>query len=1047
MKKFFVSFMAFAVSTALCVSSALAVKPGGVSYTDAGGNVVSAVRSGENNISLDVVNTSDVQKNVQLISAVYDDLTDALTQVVYSQVESLTPGESKTLDLTLELDTADGYSVKNYIWDSLGGSLVPYASQQSGIINANAEYRPTGEAFVTWTVLETADYSSFSVEKNGEIIKSGLSKYASAYTDADTEDGDVYRIFALNGKGDILCASNETSITVYTPQKPEFSMMESDSVYKYVAANNVDATGDSNTDYSYSSDDMQIGIQRHSKTLDAATKVATIPADAAWTIVEAGPEGDKRAALYTTKYKNSAGADKNGNIVVNLGSAYTTSDAYQNITFTYYDYASSGSVRIRYTTSDKAGGSTHTYKDVAYTGTGKWLKKTVELTGAYFNGDSVVLGGNGDFRFESSGKDIYISELSINNGTIAGAKPARCDTFTVDGSYLESTNSVTWSVRSNGTSIKAEGQETLVDDGDGTFSTASSNDTTYMYVDSIDGKSALMTAKYTRPTGSDSLGFIAFTLDGDKFFPEDNNVVVDVVYNSKYAVPKINHINSFEAATNKLTAITTAASQIIGDGVWKTARFVFNNNILLNKYVNGDCNIFGYTKDASFRLSSTEVMYVNSVTVMTKDYFDKVYTAYENAVKEYNNLTTDYTPNADTLYPDGISVSFADNTPVENGLEFNDTVNDETTASDANFKYTEDGNAVSTRSFTGGNFTESRKRYTYLYFNVSNDYLRGIYDSYAEIEVEYLDDSEYQMELQYFNTDNTLTSLKVKQTGSGLWKKHTYIANNLLCMNDSFDKGCDLRLTLLCNQPTTENPVPAQLKVKSVNIKNISHKKQDSSRIGAVPKVYIASDSIAAAYTNGSRPYGERYGWGEKLNPGVAVVNYAKAGASTRTFASFDEIANRVNKNDYVLICFGHNDSMSNKYVSPEDYKANITAFANKIMNAQAIPVILSPIPTLYNGETDLAPEGGINEYRKAAMEVASELNVPSFDLATAFGNVLDSCADNASKEAYYVPDNETSTRYVHLSEAGAQCIADLVTDALANNSMIRKLKNYIPNN
>ena len=80
-------------------------------------------------------------------------------------------------------------------------------------------------------------------------------------------------------------------------------------------------------------------------------------------------------------------------------------------------------------------------------------------------------------------------------------------------------------------------------------------------------------------------------------------------------------------------------------------------------------------------------------------------------------------------------------------------------------------------------------------------------------------------------------------------------------------------------------------------------------------------------------------------------------------------------------------------------------------------------------------------------MEVASELNVPSFDLATAFGNVLDSCADNASKEAYYVPDNETSTRYVHLSEAGAQCIADLVTDALANNSMIRKLKNYIPNN
>lgn len=1038
MKKFSSAITAVSLAATMCIGTAYAVRPGGVSYSDEGGKSIAAVRNGINNIFLEVTNTSDTAKSVQLITAVYDDVTDSLCKAVYSSAEMLESGDNTILTSQLDLNTADGYTVKNYIWDSLDGSLMPYSAYQSGIIVADAEYRAIGNALITWTQIDDTKPASYSVWKNGSLLKSSLDGDASVYIDENPEHGDFYSVCAHNASGDIISSSNSVSLIVENPEKPEFSYTESDEIYKYVAADNADCSGNSNTDYSYSSEDKQIGVQRNSKTLNAADKTATIPADAAWTLVEAGPEGDKRTALYTTTYTSSAGASKNGNILVNLGSNYTTEDASQSVTVTYYDHLSSGGFRIRYITS-----TGHAPVGVNYTGTGRWLTKTITLPNAYFNGTSVVLGGNADFRFESNGNDLYISEFSVNNGTLAAISPNRYDTFTVDRSSVISTNSSGWSIRGCGTGIMAEGQETLVDDGDGTYSTASSQDTTYMYVSEIDGRSALMTTPYTRPNGNEAKGFISFRLDNYKFLPEDREVVIDVVYNSKYGTPIINYMNSYNTETSALTAATATSPEIIGTDIWKTARFTINS-MYMNYYVNGDCNLFGGTTDASFRVRADSKVYINSVTVMTKSYFDNIVSSYDSALQEYEELTTNLTPDADVLYPDGISINFAEGAQVNGGLVFNDAISDDTTPNDGNFRYTEDGNAVMTQSYTGGNYTDTRKRLTYLYFDIDKAYLRGIYDNYAEITVEYLDESTYTMQLQYFNSDDAVVTKNHAHTGTGQWKTHTFIVDDLYCMKDKFGGGYDIRFALNCAQPTEENPDPVQLKVKSVKVKNLSHKKQNYARYSDVPKVFIASDSIAAKYTDGSRPYGERYGWGEKLDPGVSVVNYARAGASTKTFEYFDTIANSLNKNDYVLICFGHNDSMSNKYVSPEQYKANIRVFADKIMNVQAIPVIMSPIPTLYNGETDLASEGGINNYRRAAEEIASELNVPFFDLATAFGNVLDSCETVVEKEAYYVPDNETSARYVHLSETGAQCIADLVENALADNSMIRTLKQYI---
>ena len=58
---------------------------------------------------------------------------------------------------------------------------------------------------------------------------------------------------------------------------------------------------------------------------------------------------------------------------------------------------------------------------------------------------------------------------------------------------------------------------------------------------------------------------------------------------------------------------------------------------------------------------------------------------------------------------------------------------------------------------------------------------------------------------------------------------------------------------------------------------------------------------------------------------------------------------------------------------------------------------------------------------------------------------MLEKCATTEEKAAYFVPDSETSTTFVHLSEQGASYIAELVEKALKNSDSVRVLKSYIP--
>uniref|UniRef100_UPI0038F7BC7D GDSL-type esterase/lipase family protein n=1 Tax=Streptomyces europaeiscabiei TaxID=146819 RepID=UPI0038F7BC7D len=95
-------------------------------------------------------------------------------------------------------------------------------------------------------------------------------------------------------------------------------------------------------------------------------------------------------------------------------------------------------------------------------------------------------------------------------------------------------------------------------------------------------------------------------------------------------------------------------------------------------------------------------------------------------------------------------------------------------------------------------------------------------------------------------------------------------------------------------------------------------------------------------------------GWGMPFsiffNDSIDVKNRAKNGRSTRTFISeglWAGIINELNKDDFVIIQFGHNDQSKQKvdrYTTPAQYKQNLVNFIAEVRAKQAQPLLMTPV-------------------------------------------------------------------------------------------------------
>jgi lysophospholipase L1-like esterase len=203
--------------------------------------------------------------------------------------------------------------------------------------------------------------------------------------------------------------------------------------------------------------------------------------------------------------------------------------------------------------------------------------------------------------------------------------------------------------------------------------------------------------------------------------------------------------------------------------------------------------------------------------------------------------------------------------------------------------------------------------------------------------------------------------------------------------------------------------------------------------------VWLAGDSTMA--TKETKAYPET-GWGMPFawffDSSVTVKNIAKNGRSTRTFISeklWESIETNLHEGDYVLIQFGHNDESKEKtdrYTSPEEYKANLLKFINETKAKKANPVLLTPVSRRKFKDTVQVQTHEI--YSALVRDVAKEQNVPMIDLDAKSIRLYQSFGEKNSRLLFlqvkpgehpnYPEGKEDNT---HFNELGARLIAQIV--------------------
>lgn len=964
----------------------------GIAEYSVGGKQVAAPMPGELTTQVDILSSSN---DARLITALYDSRTGELAKAEFS---SNTP-EGETASTTLNIDTLDGYTLRQFVWEADGMKPISAVQEFGLALKAKCSY---GRVVLEWNVLSPElDAASYSVYRDGVRIASGISAERAAYQMNTNDDNSTYMVTAMDVGGKIIAASNSVA------PKEELA-----GVYRFDTENmrhikNVTAIKSK----TYGSDDEQVvaggaGTLYYDAESDSYKFKETL-GDGNWGVDTIGG----RTAMFTTLFQQG-GNNKNGVINFMLGNAFTTDNKSLTISVDYFDEGTD-SFMLRYVNSSAGPNGT---KSVKRTNTNTWKTAVFELTDAYFNGAeaSGLYDGTADFRFESGGKMLHISNVTVDRGDwfntaafdLASSTDGRLDNDTI--------------TKQSDSQLQFAGSQTLVKldeplENGVMYETPASSDSAFM-VTEMDGRQALMAARMKRNVTEASRlytdGFLYFLL-GNKFKSSDKNITISIDYYDNSTSPiGVYYVN---AAVDGVSKFGDKRINRTNTNTWKTAEFVLND-----AYFNGAENTGLLNQKADFRIigSGGAPIYVSGVRVSIAD-------------KLAYNVKSE---NADELYPDGVSLTITEDGYTANGMSFIDNKNPLVYSNGDGYSVYEtiDGRAaVSTTSFGyGGSTGNNLNRNTYLYFTIDDAYLYGHRDDYAELEIEYFDSCENEIVVEINSSDRPYDRRHVcMMTGTNTWKTTKMIFNNAAFANGQ-NFGADLRFC------TSAKDSSNQLKIGKVSLKNISHKQ--AAELTNEPKLYIASDSIAANYAEGS----EVIGWGMKLpamiDSAVEVVNYAAPGSSTKTFASFNKIKNSLKKGDYVLICFGHNDSMTDaRGTTLDEYKANMKKYITSVFESMATPVVISPVPTYDNGTM----ADGIDAYRAAAREVALEMNAAFVDLDSAMKSVLESLTVDEALE-YYVYEN--SDRRVHLSDKGAQLAAELIVNGINENDKIRVLKDYI---
>lgn len=238
-----------------------------------------------------------------------------------------------------------------------------------------------------------------------------------------------------------------------------------------------------------------------------------------------------------------------------------------------------------------------------------------------------------------------------------------------------------------------------------------------------------------------------------------------------------------------------------------------------------------------------------------------------------------------------------------------------------------------------------------------------------------------------------------------------------------------------------------------------------SSADSTKPTLFIAGDSTVRNGTKGQQGWGERLG--EFFDASrINVVNRAIGGRSSRTFITegrWDQLLKDAKSGDFVLIQFGHNDSIApddpqrprgtlrgigeetKEITHPQTHQPEVVHtygwyLRKYVADARAkgmTPIVCSPIPRRPK-ETVAEPLPAPSSYPLWAEEVAKAEKVPFIDLHRLILRRYVGLAPDEIKRRYFCATDDT-----HTSPDGAALNAEVVAGAIVALADL-KLSGYV---
>ncbi len=201
-----------------------------------------------------------------------------------------------------------------------------------------------------------------------------------------------------------------------------------------------------------------------------------------------------------------------------------------------------------------------------------------------------------------------------------------------------------------------------------------------------------------------------------------------------------------------------------------------------------------------------------------------------------------------------------------------------------------------------------------------------------------------------------------------------------------------------------------------------------------IPVIYIAGDSTVTDQS-GCYPYdpGCCYsGWGQMLSafakPGIAISNHAHSGLTTESFRSeghYAIVKHFIQRGDYYLIQFAHNDQKCSELDAAGGYRKRLITYIEEIRACGAVPILVTPLArNTWKGDgtyNDL-----LVDYAAECIRIGTEYQVPVIDLHEYSMNFVKQEGLDQAKRYFYPKD------YTHTNDYGAYRMAGFIASRLA---------------